>query len=135
MPIKLIAEQEIKPGEAVVLEGPSPTTQFAAVFEDDGETGYFYALDTSRNENPIVDALHIYDVEAVKDRHRPSKVRIVWSLDDLKAALLINDYPHAVLDFSAKRGYCRDGFATSATDQEWSIEGHDWDDKVLELFA
>ena len=41
MPVKLVAEQEIKVGEATVVEGPSSTTTFAAVFEDDGETGYF----------------------------------------------------------------------------------------------
>jgi hypothetical protein len=87
MPVKLVAEQEIKVGESAVLEGPSPSTPFAAVFEDDGETGYFYALDTTQGENPILDALHIYDVESVSDRHRPSKVRIVWSPDVIAATV------------------------------------------------
>jgi hypothetical protein len=135
MPVKLVAEQEIKVGEALVLEGPSPKEPFAAVFEDDGDSGYFYALDTTRAENPIMDALHIYEVEGVSDRHLPSKVRIVWSLDDRKAALLINDYPHAVFDFAAKRGYCRSDFPPLTGDTEWSAQGHEWDDSVLELFA
>jgi len=135
MPVKLTAEQKIKVGEPVVLEGPSPTTSFAAVFEDDGETGYFYALDTEKGENPIVDALHIYDVASVADRHRPSNFRIVWSLDDRKAALLINDYPHAVFDFEGKRGYCRSGFPDAIGEKGWSAEGHEWDDSVLQLFA
>lgn len=135
MPVKLIAEQEIKVGEPVILEGAAPTNNFAAVFEDDGQTGYFYALDTAKGENPIVDALHIYDVESVSDRQRPSKFRIVWSLDDHKAALLINDYPHAVFDFKGKRGYCRTGFPDSIGEEGWSGEGHEWEDSVLQLFA
>jgi hypothetical protein len=32
MPVKLVAEEEIKVGKASVIEGPSPTTSFAAVF-------------------------------------------------------------------------------------------------------
>ena len=134
MAAKQVAEQDIQVGKEVVVEGPSPTPPFAAVFEDDGETGYFYALDTTRTENPIVDALHIYDVESVTDRHLPSKVQIVWSMDDRKAALLINDYPHAVFDFTAKRGYCRSGFPPPSEDG-WSAQGHEWDDSVLDLFA
>jgi len=91
-------------------------------------------LDTTQGENPILDALHIYDVESVSDRHRPSKVRIVWSPDDRKAALLINDYPHAVFDFARKRGYCRNGFPAPGADEDWSAGGHEWDDSVLQLF-
>jgi len=117
------------------VEGPSPSTPFAAIFEDDGETGYFYALDTRQEENPIIDALHIYEVEAVTDKHRPSNVQIIWSLDDRKAALLINDYPHAVFDFDAKRGYCRSGFPPPVGDTGWSADGHEWDDSALQLFA
>jgi hypothetical protein len=134
MPAKQVATQEIKVGKEIVIEGPSPTPPFVAVFEDDGETGYFYALDASREENPILDALHIYDVEGVTDRHLPSQVQIVWSMDDRKAALLINDFPHAVFDFVARRGYCRDGFPPPAEGDEWSAGGHEWDDAVLEFF-
>jgi hypothetical protein len=134
MPAKKVAAQEIKVGNEFVIEGPSPTPPFVAVFEDDGETGYFYALDTTREENPILDALHIYDVEGVTDRHLPSTVQIVWSMDDRKAALLINDYPHAVFDFVARRGYCRDGFPPVEGEGGWSPDGHAWDDAVLEFF-
>lgn len=106
----ITVEQEITVGEPVVVDGPSPLTAFAVVFEDDGETGYFYGLDTSRKENPILDALHIYNVSNVTDRHIPSKVQIIWSADGLKSALLINRCPHAIFDFQSKRGYCRTGF-------------------------
>ena len=135
MPANLVAEEEIVVGRKVVIEGPSSTSPFVAVFEDDGETGYFYALDTSREENPIVDALHIYDVESVTDRDLPSTAQIIWSFDGLKAALLINDYPHAIFDFEARRGCCRDGFPPPASDAGWSPSGHDWDDAALEPFC
>jgi hypothetical protein len=128
----ITVEQDITVGEPVVVDGPSPLTQFAVVFEDDRETGYFYGLDTSQKDNPILDALHIYNVTNVTDRNIPSKVQIVWSADGLKSALLINKYPHAIFDFQAKRGYCRTGFPPPA--KSWSAEGHEWDDKAQELF-
>src|SRR4051794_26080886 len=92
MAVKLIAEQEIRVGEPVVVEGASPTPPFVVVFEDDGDTGYFYALDTSSTDNPTIGAMQIYTTAAVTDRHLSSTVKIVWSQDDRKAALLINEY-------------------------------------------
>lgn len=92
MVAKLIAEQEIWVGEPSVVEGASPTPPFVVVFEDDGDTGYLYARDTSCADNPIVDALQIYNVAAVADRHLPSMVQLVWSQDGKKAALLTNRY-------------------------------------------
>lgn len=122
-------------GNELVVEGPAPTPPFEAVFEDDGETGYFYALDHLRSENPIVDALHVYNVEDVADRKLPSQVRIVWAPDHLHVALLINDYPHAVFDFVARRGYCRNGFPPECvSDAGWSVDGHEWDDSALDPF-
>ena len=134
MPVKVVAEQEICVGDPVVVEGESPTPPYVVVFEDDGDTGYFYALDTSRTDNPIVDALHIYDAGAVRDRDVPSMVQIAWSADDLKAVLLINKYPHAIFDFAAQRGYCRSGFPPPA-DDGWTQHGHEWDEKAEALFG
>ena len=124
--------QEISVGTKVVVDGPSPSTQYAVVFEDDGDTGYFYGLDKAKKDNPILDALQIYNVENITDRNIPSTVQIVWSADGLKSALLINKYPHAIFDFQAKRGYCRTGFPPPA--KTWSAQGHEWDDKAQDLF-
>jgi len=136
MPALLVVEEIIEVGKETVVEGPSPTPPLMAVFEDDGETGYFYALDNSRADDPIMDALHIYDVESVSDKDVPSQVQIIWSPDHRKAALLINDYPHAVFDFDARRGYCRNGFPTDpVSDAGWSSSGHEWDDSALEPFS
>jgi len=124
-------EQMISVGEETVIEDSSPKTQFAVVFEDDGDCGYFYGLDTAL-ENPILDALHIYNSDAVTDKNIPSKVQILWSYDGLKAALIINQYPHAVFDFEAKRGYCRSNFPPP--DESWTKFGHEWDDSARNLF-
>lgn len=98
-------EQEIKVGQEIVIDNASTKNSFAVVFEDDGQTGYFYALDNRRKENQILDALQIYNVEEVENKSVSSLVKIIWSKDELKSVLLINDYPHAIFDFESKRGY------------------------------
>lgn len=134
MPIYLAAESELKVGHALVLEAPAEEGSFVVVFEDDGDTGYFYALDTAAEGNPIHDALHIYNAGDVSDSHKPSTLKIGWAVDHRKAVLLINDFPHAVFDFDAKQGYCRSGFPPQAGNG-WSEGGHQWDDAALDLFA
>jgi hypothetical protein len=103
-------------------------------FEDDGETGYFYATRLSGHE--IFDAVHIHNIASVVDRDRESEVEILWSNDGFKSALLINHYPHAVFDFSAKRGYCRTDFPNSPRrkDGGWQKDTHRWDDAVMRKF-
>jgi hypothetical protein len=133
MAVKLVAEQDLQPGKRTAIQAESPTPPFAVVFEDDGTTGYFYALDKSRSGNPILDTLHIYNVASVNDRHLTSKVQLVWSQDDKKAALLINRYPHAIFDFEGRRGYCRSAFPAPAKDG-WTQHGHEWHDDAEELF-
>lgn len=125
-------KQTIVVGNPSLLESKSTEASFAVVFEDEGDTGYFYALNTELKQ-PIVDALHIYNVVNVDDKHIPSKVQIAWSRDGLKAALLINDYLHAVFDFESKRGFCRSGFPPPM--EEWSPLGHEWSDEVYKLFV
>lgn len=132
MSMQLVAEETITVGQPAVVQGPSPSTSYGVVFEDDGSTGYLYGIDFSRRDSPIVDALHIYDVEQVVDRAKPSVVQLVWSQDGLKAALLINRHLHAVFDFEGKRGYCRTGFPPA--NSEWTQLDHSWDDRAVELF-
>ena len=132
MAAELVAEQVITVGEPVVVEGKSPSTDYCVVFEDDGETGYLYAVDLATPEQMIMDAVHIYNVCDVTDRHKPSIVRLAWSRDGLKAMLTINAYPHAIFDFHAQNGYCRTGFPPS--NESWSLKGHDWSEDALNLF-
>jgi hypothetical protein len=103
MAIQVVAEQEFLVGTPIVLEGAAPNGPFVAVFEDDAETAYFYALDTSVEGNPLQDAVHIYNTANVTDRETPVFAVIGWSIDNKKVVLLINDYPHAIFDFDGKQ--------------------------------
>lgn len=126
------AKQEIHIGTPIVIEADSPDGQFGAVFEDDGDTGYFYARDFTLADSVFEDALHIYSVKGVTDAHLPSTVYILWSHDSSKACLIINRYPHAVFDFTAKRGYSRDVFPKPAPDSAWTH--HPWEDSLRTQF-
>jgi hypothetical protein len=90
----------------------------AVVFEDNEETGYFYAVDINDDSN-ILDALHIYNVADVIDKDKSSTIRILWTTDFMKAVLSINNYYHAIFDFKAKAGYCRNGFPNS--NSSWTL--------------
>ncbi len=130
----LVAESELIVGKELVFGGASPQhPKLSAVFEDDGTTGFFYAQDQDKGENPIVNALGIYNVDGVQDRGVPNRAQICWSSDGMKAVLLINDQPHAIFDFEDKRGYCRSGSPPPAPG-EWDRHGHEWDDDALALF-
>jgi hypothetical protein len=66
----------------------------------DGDTGFFYARDTQAKGNQIQDALCIYNVDSVKDRDKPSVIKIGWSKDSQKVILhlrrhLLEQAPYA----------------------------------------
>jgi hypothetical protein len=123
------------PGEETFYARDSAASSFSGVFEDDGQTGYFYAYDRAAPEHArILDACHIYDVADVVDRHRPSEVEIIWTRDGMKAALLINNVPHAVIDFRAQRAYCRTNFPPPGG--PWHAPSRaPWDDALLSDFT
>lgn len=133
MAIIVTASESILVGEPGHVQGDAPEGSYSAVFEDDGDTGYFYAQDYNAEGQPIQNALQIYNVASVSDRHLPSEVKIGWSVDARKVVLLINGYPHAVFDFASRQGFCRTGFPFPAEDSGW--RGHAWSDDCLALFA
>lgn len=90
----------------------------AVVFEDNEETGYFYVVDIN-DDLSILDALHIYNVADVIDKDKPSNIKILWTNDFMEAVLSINNYYHAIFDFKAKAGYCRNGFPSS--NSSWTL--------------
>jgi len=120
-------------GTPIIVQGDAPSGRFGAFFEDEGETGYFYALDLTRSDDRILDAVHIYNVANVIDRDRLSHLSVVWSADETKCALLINGYPHAAFDFAGKRGYCRTNFPNcpDPTDGSWLKSDHRWSDDAV----
>lgn len=50
MTILVTLQTQLIVGEAQVIKSLAPEGMLAAVFEDDGQTGYFYALDESVKE-------------------------------------------------------------------------------------
>jgi hypothetical protein len=99
------AEQELIVGKETIVESDAPDESRGVVFEDDGDTGYFYARDYSVPDQVFVDALHIYNVKGVVDREKPSKLKIIWTRDFTASALLINQVPYAVFHFGERCGY------------------------------
>ena len=112
-------ESTIRVGVEAVIESDSPDGMRGVVFEDDGDTGYFYARDYSRPEPLFVDALHVYDVAAVVDPERPSEVRIIWGRDFMVAALLINQSSHVIFHFGERCGYSEKPFPEADPKSGW----------------
>lgn len=130
MPIHVAAEQSFRVGVPTVIKGPAPNGSYLAVLEDDGESAYFYAMDSSK-EQPFQDGVLIYTKESAEDK--PYVAIIGWSPDSKKAILMINGYPNAVFDFEAKEGCCRTGYPPMLG-PGWSPHGHTWRDDMLQLF-
>ena len=126
--------QSFLPGDETWYASDAPAGSHSVVFEDDGDTGYFYAVERRGAEMKILDAVQIYAVRNVVDREIPSELEVVWSDGGQHAALYVNAYPHAVFDFQARRGYCRTGFPPPP-DTGWSREGHGWDEDALKPFG
>lgn len=78
--------------------------EFSVMFEDDGESGYFYAIDMTKSQ-PVVDGLFVYNVASVEQPQVMRKLQICWAKSGKIALLFINDYPHAVFDFTRLIGY------------------------------
>ena len=99
-----------------VVDSTAVGGERSVVFEDDGTTGYFYAVRRGA-ELEILDALHVYDVATVADRRIPVKVQIVWDETWTTALLLINGYGHALYDFQRAAGFCRNAFPAATNGQ------------------
>ncbi len=107
-------EKRFVRGEDVFIESFAQENRHGVVFEDDGETGYFYAVerDGEGQGMRVLDALHIYEsregaesVQAGGEATAETKLQIVWSRDWEKCALVMDGYCHAIYDFKAQGGY------------------------------
>jgi len=120
------------PGSVALLTSNSSSAPFSATFEDDGETAYFYACDRSHTESRILDAVHIYDAPQPSGGCEHSVAQIVWSPDGLKAGLHVNDQLRALIDFSARRAYCRGNFPPPSG--PWAAPSRSpWHEQLSEL--
>jgi hypothetical protein len=103
--------------------------EYGVVFEDDGETGYFYATDGEHTQ--IFDALHLYDRGDSDSLQPGEEAFVVWNPSRKRAGLYYRNEFHAVFDFSARRGVCRTGFPPALSSSDWSQSGHRWDDSFV----
>ncbi len=104
----LMQERDWVAGEDLFVESFSPESQYGVVFEDDGEAAYFYAVekDTEGAGLKVLDALHIREIdEDAMENIAPAQLKIIWSRDWQKCALVIDGYVHALFDFEAHGGY------------------------------
>jgi hypothetical protein len=108
----LLKDLKIVIGKEAVVESVSPENKYEVIFEDDAETGYFYAAERIENTNElrILDMLLVYDVDGIMESERTATLNIIWSTDWLRCGLVLNNYCHAVIDFGNKAGYNRHGF-------------------------
>ena len=121
--------QTFRPGVKTCYASDSPSSIFSAVFEDDGDTGYFYAYDRAQQESPILDAVHVYNVSSAGDID-DAILEVAWSADGLKAALLIDGHPHALIDFQQRCSSSRTGFPAASTSWRRGV----WSYDVMESF-
>jgi hypothetical protein len=136
MPLTIVATGTLRVGQPLVVDADSPAGRYATVFEDDGATGVFYAIDTDVEDgNPVQDTLLIYVAADVTDAALDSTLEIGWSDDGLKALLLINDAPHAAFDFARRQGWCQLARPEAAVNKAWSKAPRGWSDDVEALFG
>jgi len=131
----LLREQKITIGEKILIESVSSENNFEIIFEDDEETGYFYGAERNKetNELRILDMLLIYDVESVNPSERAATLAIIWSVDWLKCGLILNNYCHALFDFSAHGAYSRREFPPPNT--IWTKQSRKLTDEMIaEIF-
>ena len=95
---------------------------YGVAFEDDENTGYFYAVNIVDDNFEIINAVHIYDVESIVDKNIISNIKILWSEDFNKAYLKINNYFHAVIDFENRKAYSRNNFPPANNDEWENLE-------------
>jgi hypothetical protein len=128
----LYTTETITVGQEVVIDCCPVSTENGVVFEDDGQTGYLYAIKGGGENFVILDAVHIYNVANVTDKEIPSEIKIYWNENSSKAALHINDYCHAIMDFKNKKGLCRTGFPPAS--QAWPDGERKLTDQVIADF-
>ena len=97
-------------------DGPE---QYVAFFEDTGESGDLYVSDRLRGE--IIFHLQIYTRQAPLDFDE-SDVRIVWSTNHQKCAVIIFGCFRGVIDMTSGRSIRVSKGSTQITDHEW-LEG------------
>jgi hypothetical protein len=131
--MNLGAEAKITVGTPdTFLHSTAAAGERSVIFEDDGTTGYFYAVRPGA-ELEMLDALHVYDVANVTDRQIPVTVQIFWDETESAAVLLINGHGHALYDFQRSAGFCRNAFPPARNGQ--TLKRELTDELIEQYFA
>ena len=118
-------------GSKFVLQLDAPSQRVTVVFEDDGDTGYFYALaPTDSGELELLDALHVYNAEESL-RGTDVRIELAWSEDSSRAGLRINASLWALFDFAQETGWSRSNFPPPAGKWRMGEARPDWDDALI----
>ena len=124
-----MAGEVIRIGSKTVLQSEAPSAGCSVVFEDDGDTGYFYALAPGAEALELLDALHVYNAEEDL-RGLECSLDLVWSPDGLRAGLRVNGSLWALFDFEQRKGWCRSNFPPPAGRWQGG-EREPWDDALV----
>ena len=122
----------VRIGSKTVLQSEAPSGAFSVVFEDDGDTGYFYALAPGAEALELLDALHVYNAED-ELRGTDCSLELIWSADGQRAGLRLNGSLWALFDFVRHKGWCRSNFPPPAGRWQGG-EREPWNDAFLKLF-
>jgi hypothetical protein len=128
--MQLGAEVKFTVGTGTLFDSTAAKGSVSVVFEDDGTTGYLYAMEPS-DEMRLLDALHIYNVADVEDRQLPVTAQLFWTVEETAVALLINGYCHALYDFQRQAGFCRNAFPPA---QHGQLLKRELTDELLEQY-
>ena len=130
--MQLGAETKFLVGTKIFLDSTAVKGSIGVVFEDDGTTGYLYAVEPGI-ELTLLDALHIYNVADVADRQLPITAQLFWTVGETAAALIINGFCHALYDFQRQAGFCRNAFPVARNGQ--TLKRELTDELVEQYFA
>jgi len=120
-----------KIGTKLAVQSNAPSNEFAVVFEDDGDTGYFYALAPNEAAGlDLLDAVHVYNAEG-ELRDADIRLEIAWSANSRVAGLRLNASLWALFDFAARTGWSRSNFPPPAGLWQMGGERPDWDDTLI----
>ncbi len=117
----------------ILYEGPAAYpkqfegTGYAVVLDDDGETGFLYAVTEDFGE--VLDALHLYSSDSPGRLELNEKVYIIWSPLLSKAGLYYHGAFQAVIDFKNAAACCRAGLPPPEP-SGWCRSSHHWDPKM-----
>jgi hypothetical protein len=130
---RYLMRHEFSVGSPKAIESRAPVGIFSVVFEDDGETGYVYGTRHRVLRAPeVLDALHLYNVSAIRDADLPHVLEVQWSSDGSRAAVFINGHAHAAFAFVERRAGCINGFPPPSP---WCRSKHEWDDTLVSFLS